>query len=194
MWKKEEGMANPQSQPGTAPQNESPKRSVSPPERATIGRSITISGDVGGDEDLLIQGQVDGSVNLDLHSVTVGSEGRVKANISGRVVVVEGRVEGDLNAKEQIILRSSAHVMGDISAPRVVLEDGASFRGLVDMGAPAEHAKPAGESSATQAGSDEKSAASSGSTGTAGNSGTKSSQAMPAKGKSPPDTVGKVTP
>jgi len=194
MWKKEEGMATPQSQPGTAPQNESPRQSVSAPERATIGRSITIRGDVGGDEDLLIQGQVDGSVNLDLHSVTVGSEGRVNANISGRVVVVEGQVEGDLNAKEQIILRSSAQVMGDISAPRVVLEDGASFRGLVDMGAPAEEAKSAGESSATKVASDEKSAASSGSTGTSGNSGAKSSQAMPAKGKSPPEAVGRATP
>ena len=194
MWKKEEGMATPQSQPGTAPQTESPRQSVSAPERATIGRSITIRGDVGGDEDLLIQGQVDGSVNLDLHSVTVGSEGRVKANIAGRVVIVEGQVEGDLKAQEQIILRSSAHVMGDISAPRVVLEDGASFRGLVDMAAPAEQSKSAGDDSAVKAGLDAKSAASSGSTGTSGNSGTKSSQAMPAKGKSAPETVGRATP
>jgi len=194
MWKKEEGMVTPQSQPGTAPKNESPRQSVGASERATIGRSITIRGDVGGDEDLLIQGQVDGSVNLELHSVTVGSEGRVKANIAGRVVIVEGQVEGDLNAKEQIILRSSAHVAGDITAPRVVLEDGASFQGLVDMGAPAEQAKSAGESSATKVGSDEKSAASSGSTGTSVNSGTKSSQATPTKGKSPPEAVGRATP
>jgi cytoskeletal protein CcmA (bactofilin family) len=194
MWKKEEGTPTPQSQHGTAPQDESPKQSVSSSERATIGRSITIRGDVGGDEDLLIQGQVDGSVNLDLHSVTVGSQGRVNANITGRVVVVEGQVEGDLNAKEQIILRSSAHVMGDISAPRVVLEDGASFRGLVDMGAPAEQAKSVGEDSAIKVVPDAKSAAPSGSTGTSGNSGTKSSQAMPSKGKSPPETVGKATP
>jgi cytoskeletal protein CcmA (bactofilin family) len=165
---------------------------VSSSERATIGRSITIRGDVGGDEDLLIQGQVDGSVSLDLHSVTVGSQGRVNANITGRVVVVEGQVEGDLNAKEQIILRSSAQVKGDISAPRVVLEDGASFRGLVDMGAPAED-KPAAEESATKAASDAKSADSSRSTGTSGNSGQKASQAMSAKGKSPPETVGKAT-
>ncbi len=194
MWKKEEGMATPQSQPGTAPQGESPRQSVGSSERATIGRSITIRGDVGGDEDLLIQGQVDGSVNLDLHSVTVGSQGRVNANITGRVVVVEGQVEGDLNAKEQIILRSSAQVTGDISAPRVVLEDGASFRGLVDMGVPADEAKSAGENSAIKVVSDAKSASSSGSTETSGNSGAKSSQAMPAKGKSPPETVGKATP
>jgi cytoskeletal protein CcmA (bactofilin family) len=103
-------------------------------ERATIGRSITIRGDVTGDEDLLIQGRVDGSVNLKQHSVTVGSEGEVKANISGRVVTVEGSVEGNLSAEEQVILRSSARVQGDIAAPRLVLEDGARFRGGVDMG------------------------------------------------------------
>jgi cytoskeletal protein CcmA (bactofilin family) len=194
MWKKEEGMPTPQSQPGTAPQDESPKQSVSSSERATIGRSITIRGDVGGDEDLLIQGQVDGSVTLDLHSVTVGSQGRVHANITGRVIIVEGQVEGDLKAKEQIILRSSANVMGDISAPRVVLDDGASFRGLVDMGAAAEQDNPAGEELAVKGGLEAKPVAASGSTGKSGNSGPKSSKALPVKEKSPPETVGKVTP
>ena len=103
-------------------------------ERATIGRSITIRGEVTGDEDLLIQGRVEGSVDLKQHSVTVGPEGQVKASIGGRIVTVEGRVEGNLTAQEQIILRKSAWVQGDIAAPRVVLEDGASFRGGVDMG------------------------------------------------------------
>jgi cytoskeletal protein CcmA (bactofilin family) len=101
---------------------------------ATIGPSIVVRGEVSGNEDLLIQGQLDGSVSLDLHSVTVGGGGRVKADITGRVITIEGNVEGNLNAKEQIILRGSAIVQGDIKAPRVVLEDGASFRGLVDMG------------------------------------------------------------
>ncbi len=116
------------------PQRESTRTSTVGSERATIGPSITIKGEVSGDEDLLIQGRIDGSVNLKLQSVTVGREGRVKANISGRIVTVEGEVEGDLRAQEQVILRSSARVQGDITAPRVVLEDGANFRGLVDMG------------------------------------------------------------
>lgn len=103
-------------------------------ERATIGRSITISGEVTGDEDLLIQGRVDGAVTLKQHAVTVGPEGEVKASITARVVTVEGRVEGDLIAEEQVVLRGSALVEGDITAPRVVLEDGARFRGGVDMG------------------------------------------------------------
>jgi cytoskeletal protein CcmA (bactofilin family) len=101
---------------------------------ATIGPSIVIRGEVTGDEDLLIQGQVDGSVALELHSVTIGDGGRVKAGVTGRVITVEGSVEGDLTAEEQIILRGTARVKGDLIAPRVILEDGASFRGLVDMG------------------------------------------------------------
>jgi cytoskeletal protein CcmA (bactofilin family) len=136
MWKKDEPT------PAAPPRSEAPSRAESrrstgdapSSERAIIGPSITIKGEVSGDEDLLIQGQVEGSVELDLHSVTVGRDGRVKANITARVVTVEGNVEGDLLAEEQIILRSSARVMGDITAPRVVLEDGASFKGLVDMG------------------------------------------------------------
>jgi cytoskeletal protein CcmA (bactofilin family) len=113
--------------------------SVTPPvrssgDRATIGRSITIKGEVKGDEDLLIQGRIDGSVTLKEHAVTVGPEGEVKADIGARVITVEGKVEGNLSAQEQVILRTSSRVQGNISAPRVVLEDGARFRGGVDMG------------------------------------------------------------
>jgi cytoskeletal protein CcmA (bactofilin family) len=97
-----------------------------------------VKGELSGDEDLLIHGQVDGSVALDLHSVTVGNVGRVKANITGRVITIEGVVEGNLRAQEQIVLRGSAKVQGDLKAPRIVLEDGATFRGLIDMGAPRE--------------------------------------------------------
>ena len=143
MWKKEEMPA-----PTPAPRFESPTpmerpttmqtshSSQSTGERATIGRSITIKGEVTGDEDLLIQGRIDGSINLKQHAITVGREGEVKANITGRIVTVEGKVEGNLSADEQVILRASATVQGDISAPRVVLEDGARFRGGVDMADP----------------------------------------------------------
>jgi len=135
MWKKED-----MPEPSPAPRVEAAPsyERVAPPkasgERATIGRSITINGQVSGDEDLLIQGRVDGSVNLKQHAVTVGAEGEVKADITARVITVEGRVEGNLSAAEQAILRGSARVEGNISAPRVILEDGARFRGGVDMG------------------------------------------------------------
>ncbi len=132
------------------PRLETPRPGPVTGERATIGPSITIRGDVSGDEDLLIQGRVEGSVDLKLKSVTVGTEGRVKANITGRVVIVEGEVEGDLKAKEQVVLRSTARVQGDITAARVVLEDGASFRGGVDMGDPAGQGKQTAGSSPAQ--------------------------------------------
>jgi len=134
MWKKDEG------QPGkpttaSAPSGAPSRTNAAGSARATIGPSISIRGDVTGSEDLLIQGQVDGSVTLELHEVTVGGEGRVKAGITGRVIAVEGSVEGDLIAQEQIVLRATAHVLGDLRTPRLVLEDGATFRGLVDMSA-----------------------------------------------------------
>jgi cytoskeletal protein CcmA (bactofilin family) len=138
MWKKDDAPAQTPtaSRSEPMPRTERSASSAAPIERASIGRSITIKGEVTGDEDLLIQGRVDGSVDLKQHAITVGPDGEVKASITARVVTVEGRVEGDLSADEQVILRSSATVHGDITAPRVVLEDGARFRGGVDMGEP----------------------------------------------------------
>jgi cytoskeletal protein CcmA (bactofilin family) len=153
MWKKDEMQAPAPATPRPeekTPRPESPKAATSTGERAIIGPSITIRGDVSGDEDLLIQGRVDGSVDLKLQSVTVGREGRVKANITSRVIIVEGEVEGDLRAEEQIILRSTAKVQGDITASRVVLEDGASFRGGVEMGDSSERGRRGGSSSPAQ--------------------------------------------
>lgn len=135
MWKKDETpepMATPRPQAALGFEQAPPVKVSG--ERATIGRSITIKGEVNGDEDLLIQGRVDGSVTLKQHAVTVGPEGEVKADIGARVITVEGTVEGNLSAQEQVILRGSARVQGNITAPRVVLEDGARFRGGVDMG------------------------------------------------------------
>ena len=142
MWKKDDVTPEtpvPPSRTESAPRHpKAPSPEVGTQARASIGRSITILGEVRGEEDLLIQGQVEGSVDLREQSVTVGQDGRVKANINGRIVTVEGEVEGDLQAREQVILRTSARVLGDIISPRVVLEDGATFKGLVDMRDPFE--------------------------------------------------------
>ena len=102
-------------------------------ERAVIGASITIRGDVTGEEDLVIQGRIEGKVDLAQHNVTVGTNGRIKANVAGRTVTVEGQVEGDLRAEEHIALRKTAKVRGNLAAPRVTIEDGASFLGSIDM-------------------------------------------------------------
>jgi cytoskeletal protein CcmA (bactofilin family) len=105
----------------------------SPNERATIGPSITIHGDVTGEEDLLIQGRIEGKVDLKQNNVTIGTNGQVKADIYARTVTVEGAVEGSLFGDEQIVVRKSGQVRGDIVAPRVSLEDGATFKGSIDM-------------------------------------------------------------
>jgi cytoskeletal protein CcmA (bactofilin family) len=133
MWKKEDAEKGTVAQPETPGHADRPAPRRTGGDPATIGRSITIRGEVTGDEDLVIQGRVEGSVDLKQHSVTVGPEGEVKADINGRVVTVEGHVEGNLRADEQVVLRSSARVHGDISAPRIMLEDGAYFRGGVEM-------------------------------------------------------------
>ena len=142
MFKKDDSEVSPaQPKPAqnTAGRTPAPRRSGG---AATIGPSIKIKGDVSGDEDLLIQGQVEGKVKLAKHNVTIGSDGHVKADVHGRTVVVEGQVEGDLRAKEQIILRHTARVEGSIAAPRVTLEDGAVFRGGIEMDAGGKEGKP----------------------------------------------------
>ncbi len=107
-------------------------------ERATIGPSIFIQGDLSGEEDLVIEGRVEGKVDLKQNNVTVGKNGRVKADVFGRVVTIEGEVDGNVFAREQAILRQSGAIRGNITAPRVVLEDGSRFKGSIDMEPPRE--------------------------------------------------------
>ena len=122
-----------QSGQSSASAQTSARRSGASGQVAVIGRSIQINGDVKGDEDLLIEGDVSGTVELKNHSVTIGAEGKVKANIYARVINVEGATEGDLYASERISIRASANLRGNLVAPRVALEDGARFKGSIDM-------------------------------------------------------------
>jgi cytoskeletal protein CcmA (bactofilin family) len=116
-----------------APAAAGSRRSAGSGQGAVIGRSIKIKGDVKGDEDLLIEGDVSGTVELKNNSVTIGAEGKVQANIYARVINVEGSTEGDLYASEMISVRASANMHGNLVAPRIALEDGARFKGSVDM-------------------------------------------------------------
>lgn len=134
MFKKDQIDQSPTAQP--RPTQPGPARPQAAPRSggsAVIGASITIKGDVSGDEDLVILGRVQGTVNLAQHNVTIGQSGKVKADVRGKMVIVEGEIEGDLKASEQIVLRNTAKVEGSISAPRVALEDGAVFRGGIEM-------------------------------------------------------------
>jgi cytoskeletal protein CcmA (bactofilin family) len=105
-----------------------------------IGASISIVGDLIGEEDLTVLGRVEGKIQVPKHAVTVGPSGRVSADIAAKVVRVEGEVRGNLNASEQILIRKTATMLGNLTAPRVGLEDGCRFKGSVDMEMPAEKA------------------------------------------------------
>lgn len=98
-----------------------------------IGSSITIKGDITGNEDLLIEGQVEGEINISSHQVTVGQSGQVNANITANNIKVEGRVKGDILGSEKVVIAKTGNVRGNIVSPRVTLEDGAVFKGSIDM-------------------------------------------------------------
>ena len=115
--------------------NEPPRRSST---NATIGPSIFIKGDLSGEEDLVIEGRVEGKVDLKQNNVTIGKNGRVRADVFGKVVIIEGEVDGNVFAREQAILRQAGAIRGNITAPRVMLEDGSRFKGSIDMEAPKE--------------------------------------------------------
>ena len=110
-----------------------PSIEATPNEIATIGASIKIAGDLNGKEDLLINGTVDGTIDFREHQVTVGEQGRVNANVTARTITISGEVKGELRGSEQVTIKPSGRVTGDIRAPRVVLNDGCQFKGLVDM-------------------------------------------------------------
>jgi cytoskeletal protein CcmA (bactofilin family) len=136
MWKRNEdpAPANPTAAP---PPVATPPRSLAGDARrgasATIGPSIRIQGDLSGEEDLIVEGQVEGKIELRPNGITIGKSGRVRADVYGRTISVEGEVEGNLFADEQIVVRHSGRVHGNLTAPRVSLEDGANFKGAIDM-------------------------------------------------------------
>lgn len=100
---------------------------------ALIGAGIHINGDITGDENLVIEGKVDGKIRLDLNQVDVGQSGRVNADITARIIKIAGEVRGDITGTEKVIISSSGNVHGNIVAPRMTLEDGAIFKGSIDM-------------------------------------------------------------
>lgn len=102
-------------------------------EAAVIGPSIQIDGDLRGEEDLVIEGEVSGTVTLKNNSVTVGAQGKVRADVFAHSVYVEGFVEGDMFGSERVHIRKSAQVRGNITSPNVSLEDGAKFKGSIEM-------------------------------------------------------------
>jgi len=100
---------------------------------ASIGKSVLVKGELSGSEDLYLDGEVEGSIELRDHSLIVGPNGRVRANINARDVVVHGKVDGNIHGTERVELKKSAILLGDISTQRIVIEDGAYFKGAIDI-------------------------------------------------------------
>jgi len=142
VWKKDE--LRPQGTPeiptgqsaSAPPSSSSSSVPLSPRATACISQGIKIRGDVVGKEDLFVDGQVDGKLDLGTGSVTVGPNAKIKADISAREVIIRGRVDGKVSGKERVQLWNTAHVEGEVQTERLAIEDGALFRGKVEAGKP----------------------------------------------------------
>lgn len=109
---------------------------VSTGEQATIGKSLIVKGELSGSESLYIDGKVEGAINLPGNRVTVGRNGQVAANIVAREVVVLGKVRGNCQASDRVDIRSEGSLTGDVIAARISIEDGAFFKGGIDIRKP----------------------------------------------------------
>ncbi len=142
MWKRDEAVrpaggsapaatgGAPMHEPSVRPETESKRmeRDV-----VNIGKSVVIKGELSGSEDLTIEGQVEGKIELRQNVLTIGPNGRIKAQIFAKAVVVLGEVIGNITASEKVDIRDKGAVEGDIAAPRVAIAEGAHFRGSIDM-------------------------------------------------------------
>ena len=98
-----------------------------------IGKSVVIKGELNGSEDLTIEGHVEGTIHLREHVLTIGPNGKIKAQVFAKAVIVLGEVTGNVTATDKVDIRDNGSVDGDIIAPRVAIAEGAHFRGSVDM-------------------------------------------------------------
>src|SRR5271157_1360559 len=140
----------PSAQTMAAPEPAAPRPvTTTTADQATIGKSLVIKGEVTGSESLYIDGRVEGSINLSGNRVTIGRNGVVAANINAREIVVLGKVRGNLTASDRVDIRSDGSLTGDVVAARISIEDGAFFKGGIDIrkaGAKPEEVKAAAAS------------------------------------------------
>ena len=108
-----------------------------------IGNSVIIKGELSGSEDLTIEGQVEGKIELNNNILTIGTNAKIKAQVFAKTVVVLGEVTGNLTASEKVDIRDNGSVDGDITSPKVAIAEGAHFRGAIDMNRGATAPKPA---------------------------------------------------
>jgi cytoskeletal protein CcmA (bactofilin family) len=146
MWKRDEGVRPAAGgQPTAAPQPSAPATAAGTPalrpdtgrhmekDIVNIGKSVVIKGELNGSEDLTIEGHVEGTIQLRDHVLTIGPNGRIKAQVFAKSVIVLGEVTGNVTASDKVDIRDNGSVDGDIISPRVAIAEGAHFRGSVDM-------------------------------------------------------------
>ncbi len=139
----------------TAPATERSSEGIRGMEKGpvNIGKSVVIKGELTGSEDLTIEGHVEGKIELRQNVLTIGPNGKIKAQVFAKSVIILGEVTGNVTATEKVDLRDNGSVDGDIAAPRVAIAEGAHFRGSIDMqrtGAKPQEAKPAQSSAPAQ--------------------------------------------
>jgi cytoskeletal protein CcmA (bactofilin family) len=140
MWKRDEAVRPTSGQPAAQPQP-APAGTPTRPEASqrlerdivNIGKSVVIKGELNGSEDLTIEGQVEGTIQLRDNVLTIGPNGKIKAQIFAKAVIILGEVTGNVTASEKVDIRDNGSVDGDIISPRVAIAEGAHFRGSVDM-------------------------------------------------------------
>jgi cytoskeletal protein CcmA (bactofilin family) len=169
MWKRDDA-AKPTPSAGTGPAPvpsvntppPDPARSVSESHRTTererstvnIGKSVVIKGELSGSEDLTIEGQVEGKIELRQNVLTIGANARIKAQVFAKSCIILGEVTGNVTASEKVDIRDNGSVDGDIASPRVAIAEGAHFRGSIDMqraGSKAGDSKPEAKPAAAAA-------------------------------------------
>ena len=164
MWKRDEAVRPTGGQPAAVPQPPTPMPMAGAPpaprpetshhmekDIVNIGKSVVIKGELAGSEDLTIEGHVEGTIQLRDHVLTIGPNGKIKAQVFAKSVIVLGEVTGNVTASDKVDIRDNGSVDGDIVSPRVAIAEGAHFRGSVDMqrkagAAQAPGAKPAAAS------------------------------------------------
>ena len=131
MWKRDEAV-RPAGEAVTSA-NPTPRAAAPLSSNASIGKSVVIKGELVGSEDLTIEGQVEGKIELREHVLTIGGNGKIKAQIFAKSVIVIGEVSGNITATEKVDIKEKGSVDGDLVAPRVAIAEGAHFRGSIDM-------------------------------------------------------------
>lgn len=136
MWNRKEEAAParpPQATPAVPPLQRTGEPLPAPKTSAVIGKAVTIKGEIYSEEDLFIDGKVEGLLELKDHKLTVGPNGRADSNITAREVVVQGTVHGNIDAQQKITIRKDGNVVGNIKTTGIIIEDDAYFKGSIDI-------------------------------------------------------------